>query len=144
MPTLAQMRDKVDAWVTAKWPTIVARQENYRTNRGRYWQGLPTHSTCPAHENGKDGDSLGDRLTASPDDQAFSTWLNVFPEWALELLPACVRVDTYDGPGGQGWVLTIMARHNGTMYRRSQNVGPESHRTRGWHQVPEQELPPGI
>lgn len=136
MPTLNQMRNAIDNWVTNKWPTIVARQENFRTNQGRYWQGLPTHFTCPAHSNSTDGSKTGDRLSESPDDQGqFSTWLNVFPEWLSELLPACVRVDVYDGPQGQGWVLTVEATHNGTTYRRSQNVGPESFRTQGWHEV---------
>lgn len=137
MPTLNQMRNAIDNFVTTRWPTIVARQENFRTNRGRYWQGLPTHLTCPAHTNSTDGSKTGDRLEESPDDQgAFSTWLNVFPEWLSDLLPACVRVDVYDGPQGEGWVLTIEATHNGTLWRRSQNVGPEGHRTQGWHQVP--------
>ena len=137
MPTLNQMRNAIDNFVTNKWSTIVARQENFRTNRGRYWQGLPTHLVCPAHSNSTDGSKTGDRLGESPDDQGqFSTWLNVFPEWLTELLPACVRVDTYDGPQGQGWVLTVEATHNGRLYRRSQNVGPESFRTQGWHEVP--------
>lgn len=136
MPTLVQMRNAVDTFVTNKWPTIVARQENFRANRGRYWQGLTTHLTPPAHTSSADGSVVGDRLAQSPDDQQFSTWLNVFPEWLAEVLPATVRVDTYDGPEGMGWVLTVEAIHNGIRWSRSQNVGPESHRTQGWHQVP--------
>lgn len=136
MPTLNQMRNMIDNFVTNKWSTIVARQENFRANRGRYWQGLATHSACPAHASNSDGSKVGDRLNEGPGDQ-FSTWLNVFPEWLSELLPACVRVDVYDGPEGQGWVLTVEAMHNGTLYRRSQNVGPESHRTKAWHTVQE-------
>jgi hypothetical protein len=135
MPTLNQMRTAIDNFVTNKWPTIVARQENYRTNKGTYWQGLPTHLACPEHSNGTDGSKLGDRLDEGPEGQ-FSTWLNVFPEWLSDILPACVKVDVYDSPDGQGWVLTVEATHNGTKYRRSQNVGPESHRTQGWHIVP--------
>lgn len=136
MPTLTQIRNAIDNFVTNKWPTIVARQENFRANRGTYWQGLATHTSCPSHSNSTDDSKLGDRLNETPSDQ-FATWLNVFPEWVTELLPACVKVDVYDGPQGQGWVLTVEAIHNGTLWRRSQNVGPESHRTQGWHQVQE-------
>ena len=140
MATLNQMRNAIDTFVTNHWATIVARQENFRANRGRYWQGLPTHFVCPAHANNTDGSKVGDRLDEGPGDQ-FSTWLNVFPEWLSELLPACVRIDVYDGPQGQGWVLTVEATHNGTTYRRSQNVGPEAHRTQEWHAVPPNTMP---
>lgn len=135
MPTLNQMRNAIDAFVTNKWPTIVARQENYRTNRGVYWQGLRTHLVEPAHTSSTDGSKLADQLNAGPSD-AFSTWANVFPEWLSELLPACVWVDTYGGPDGQGWVFNVLATHNGTRWHRAVNVGPESYRAVAWHQVP--------
>jgi hypothetical protein len=134
LPTLTQVRDTIDTFVTNRWPTIVARQENFRTNRGRYWQGLFTHTLAPAWTSAADGSSLGDRLSEGPGDQ-FSTWLNVFPEWATELLPARVRIDVYDGPDGQGWVVTVEATHNGNLWRRVVNVGPESYRAQPWTQV---------
>lgn len=138
MPTLNQIRTKVDNWLANKWPTIVARQQNYFTNTGRYWQGLRSHAVCPAHTGGADtGDTAPDRLDDQPDDQgAFSAWSNVFPEWVSELLPACIWIDVYDSPQGKGWVGNVEVTYDGTVYRRSQNVGPESHRTQGWHQVP--------
>lgn len=136
MPTLAQCRDTIDTFVTNRWPTIVARQENFRSNKGRYWQGLPTHTVIPAWLSNQDGSALGDRLNISPDDQgAFSTWANVFPEWLTDLLPAQLRVDVYDGPQGQGWTLTATVTHNGNKWRRVVNVGPESNRAQGWTQV---------
>lgn len=143
MPTLNQMRTAINNWVDGKWSTIVARQENFRTNRGRYWQGLKTHLVPPAHTNSKDDSKVGDRLNESPDDQgAFSTWLNVFPEWLTELLPASVQVDVYEGTQGHGWTLTVEATHNGDLWRRVVNVGPESHRAQAWHKVPPF-VPPG-
>lgn len=83
MPTLNQIRTKVDNWLANKWPTIVARQQNYFTNTGRYWQGLRTHSVNPTHASGPDtGNTLADRLDVQPDDQGpFGAWSNVFPEW---------------------------------------------------------------
>jgi hypothetical protein len=139
MPTLNQMRNAIDTFVTNKWPTIVARQENYRTNRGQYWQGLRTHLVDPAHTSSTDGSALADQLNQAPAD-AFQNWANVFPEWVPELLPACVWVDAYDSPEGKGWVLNIRATHNGTIWQRSVNVGPQSWRTSAWRQVPP---PPG-
>lgn len=134
MPTLAKMRDAIDTFLANKWPTIVARQQNFYANRGRYWQGLKTHIVCPAHTNGQDGSKAADRFDDGPTDQ-FSTWLNVFPEWVSELLPCCIWIDVYKGPDGEGWVANVEATHEGVMYRRSQNVGPESHRTKPWHVV---------
>ena len=131
MATLTQLRTRVDAWLADKWPTIVARQQNYFANRGTYWQGLRTHTIDPAHTNGADGDSIADRLAVHPTDQ-FSNWLNVFPEWDGVAIPCTVQCGTYGGPQGQGWVATIWIRFNGTLYTRSQNVGPESYRTQPW------------
>jgi hypothetical protein len=136
MATLAQVRTRVNAWLADRWPIVVARQENYRANRGRYWQGLLSHSIVPAHTNGADGDAVADRLTQNPSDQ-FDTWKNVFPEWDGAPLPAAIRCDTYSGPLGDGYCVTIFIRFNGTLYSRSQNVGPESHRTHDWMIVEE-------
>lgn len=134
MATLVQMRSAVDAWLDGKFPTIVARQENYRANRGSYWQGLRTHSSPPAYTNAKDGSSLGNRLGIHPTDQ-FEDWLAVFPEWASEALPVSVWVDVYDGPTGKGWAIGVEATYDGILWRRVKNVGPETHREVAWSQV---------
>lgn len=128
--TLLQIRDYVDAWLVARWPTVVARQQNYFANKGRYWQGLKTHTIEPSHETNV-VERLADRLDQSPTDQ-FENWRNVFPEWDGEGLPAAFQVDVYDGPDGKGWVLTVWVRIRGTVYTRAQNVGPQSYRTYGW------------
>jgi len=134
--TLAQLRTRVDAWLADKWPIVVSRQETYFGNHGRYWQGLLTHTNIPAHTTASDSDSVADRLTTTPNDQT-ETWLNVFAEWQLEAFPAAVKVDAYDGPDGKGFVATIFIRHNGTLYSRSQAVGPETWATRAWRVVTE-------
>jgi hypothetical protein len=133
MPTLVQCRDAIDTFVTNRWPTILARQETFLANRGRYWQGLVTHSNIPAWLSNQDGSAVGDRLTRSPSDQgAGTTWATVFPEWVSDLLPAQLCVDVYNGPQGHGWTLTVRVTHNGTLYLRVVNVGPESSRAKGW------------
>lgn len=136
--TLAQARDRVDTWLANHWPNFVARQENFRANRGRYWQGLLTHTSIPNHLSGGAADAVADRLSVHPTDQ-FEDWKTAFPEWDGVPIPAAVKVDTYGGPQGQGWCATIYVRFNGTLYSRAQNVGPESYRTYGWRveQAPE-------
>jgi hypothetical protein len=134
MPTLNQVRTRIDSFVSEKWPTIVARQENFRTNRGRYWQGLLTHSQIPEHTSSTWGEALADKLSENPSDQ-FENWSAVFPEWVAELLPCAVQCDTYDGPQGQGWTLTVWGFHNGDLWTRTVNVGPETSRARPWARV---------
>lgn len=136
MATLIQVRTRVDTWLADKWPTITARQENYKSNRGNYWQGVRTHTVVPAHTNGADGDTIPDRLEQEPSD-AFSDWKNVFPEWDGVAIPCALQCDVYESPQGKGYVATVFIRYNGVLYSRSRNVGPESHRTEAWHIVKE-------
>ncbi len=125
----------VDAFITNQWPTIQARQDTFRTNAGRYWQGLMTHTASPAHTNAADGSALGDRLAFGPSGQA-STWLDMFPEWASELLPAAITIDVYESAQGHGWTLRVQAQHNGVEWRRVVNVGSETQRVEAWRQAP--------
>lgn len=134
MANLAQLRDRVDAWLADKWPTVVARQQNFFTNRGRYWQGLRTHTIIPAHTNGSDGDSAPDRMDDNLTDQ-YENWRAVFPEWDGVPIPCALQVDVYDGPQGKGWVARIFVTFNGATYTRAQNVGPHSWLTQGWLDV---------
>lgn len=136
MATLTQLRTRVDAWLADKWPTMVARQENYRTNRGMYWQGLITHTVVPSHTNAADGDSIADQLSVHPHDQ-FADWISVFPEWDGLPIPCALEVSVYEGPTGVGWWATLYVRYNGILYARSQNVGPQSNLTQPWHVVNE-------
>jgi hypothetical protein len=136
MATLLQLRTRVDAWLADKWPTVVARQDNYLANRGHYWQGLLTHTIVPTHTNSVDGDAVPDRLVVHPTD-VFEDWKTAFPEWDGVNIPAALKIDVYDGPQGKGWCATIYIRYNGTLYSRSRNVGPESERTEAWHVVDE-------
>lgn len=131
MPTLAQLRDRVDTFVSNHWSTVVARQENYRANKGQYWQGLLTHTNIPNHLSGGFADAIADRLNINPTDQ-FENWKNVFPEWDGVALPAALQVDVYDGPSGKGWTITVWVKFNGTIYTRTVNVGPENWRAKPW------------
>lgn len=131
MATLAQLRTRVDDWLAARWPTVLARQDTFFANRGRYWQGLITHTVVPAHTTAADADTVADRLSFKPTDQAQS-WLDVLAELSGIAFPAALAVDVYDGTQGKGYVATIFVRYNGTIYTRSKNVGPESYRDVAW------------
>jgi len=137
MPTLLATQTLVDEFVAANLAVLTARQENFRTNRGRYWQGLSTHVMRPSHTNGSDGSAPGDRLLVHPTDQ-FDDWDAVFPEWRAGsvLLPAALRIDVYDGPDGRGWAIVIEFLHAGTLWRRVINVGPETSRSKPWTLTP--------
>jgi hypothetical protein len=137
MPTLADVRTRVDNWLAGKWPTIVARQDNFYTNRGRYWQGVKTHTfnAIPRHMPAAYHDSAPDQLVFNVND-AFDNWKAAFPEWDGVAIAACLSVDVYDGPNGKGWCATVWAFFNGKLYSRSHNVGPESWRTKAWAAVP--------
>lgn len=132
--TLAQLRDRIDAFATNKWPTLVARQQNYFVNRGQYWQGTLTHSVIPSHTSGTVGDSVGDRVSMHPDD-IFEDWTTAFPEFATDALPCALLVTAYNGPQGQGWTLTVYVFYAGNLWTRQVNVGPETYRNESWHQL---------
>lgn len=123
--TLGQLRNRVDTWLTNKVPVLVARQNTYFTNHNRYWQGLITHASIPAHVTATAGDATADKLTFTPTDQAES-WLDILPEWQPEVFAAAAVISVYSGPGGKGWNLTVWVRFNGTIYQRQKWWGPEN------------------
>jgi hypothetical protein len=140
MPTIANLRNTIDTFLTNHWPTIVARQETYKSNHGKYWQGLRTHTFRPSYTNTTGAAATPDNFSAKPTD-GNQTWADVMPEWASTGLPATFRIDVYKTPAGEdGWVATVEVMHNGTLYSRSKNVGPETHRDKAWHAVVEPEI----
>lgn len=128
MATLAQIRTKVDNWLTARWPTLVNLQETYFTNHGRYFQGLITHTTEPAD----DIDSPPNRLLVKPTDQ-IEHWGDFTTLPAT--MPAALVIDVYNGPHGSGWQATVFVRVLDNVYMRTQQVGAETWRNSTWRQV---------
>lgn len=128
--TLAEIRSAVDTWLANRWNAIQNAQANYVAAHGRYFQGLFTHSVRPT-----DGaETAPDRLADKPTDQAHR-WADFINLPAT--MPTRIRIDVYSGPIGAGYVATVDIRVNGTNWRRSAQVGPETWRTRAWHQVTE-------
>lgn len=132
MPTLANVRDRADNWLAARWATVRDREIAYQAAHGHYWQGLVTHTDFPAHATAAYADSIGDLLARHPTDQT-DDWLTLLPEINNLAIPAALVMDVYDGPSGQGFVATVWCKYNGTIYTRSQNYGPETWRTVAWH-----------
>lgn len=141
MPTLSQVRTKVDTWLEARWPTFRDRQLAYHAVNSKFWQGKRTHTFELLYTGSVDAEAIANNLTSSPTDQA-ATWVSIIPEWVGVLLPALFVCDTYNGPLGHGYVLSIWVRHNGNIYTRAQNYaldggvsGGEAWRTYAWQQV---------
>lgn len=140
MPTLAQVRDFVDARLTDLWTNqVVPRQNVYFGNHGRYWQGiittnLPDLPNNPQNANPVVLEVVPDILRA-PTDQP-TNWQQA----GLNLgatIPMALEIHTYDGPEGMGYVGFVWARWNGNTYMRCQAFGPEKWRTLAWHRVEE-------
>lgn len=131
--SLATVRTKIDDWLTPRWDNLVSRQETFFAARGKYFQGLWTHSGEVEQTDALNGDTVADRLTAHPTDQV-QHWQDFIGNAFDALpLPARLRIDVYNGPQGWGWVATLRVLYNGNIYERSRNVGPETWRTQAWH-----------
>jgi len=134
MPTLTDIRSRVDNWLAARWPVVQQRQNNYFSAHQKYWQGLKTATVEPKHTTAMFADDKQDKLAIKPTDQVES-WLDFLAEIDDLAIPAALICDVYDGPLGYGYVATVIARYNGVIYSRSQNVGKETWRTLDWRVV---------
>ena len=120
---------RIHTLATALLADFATRQETYRTNRGRYWQGIRTPVVVPLTPA-----TVAPNLTLRPTDQAES-WAD-----AGVVLPAqvevSIQVDVYQAPGGHGFVVCVFIRMSATeTWMRCYNVGPETWRTHDWQQI---------
>lgn len=127
-PLLAQL----EADFLAYWPKLAQFQADFASlHGGKYYQALDSHATPPA-----DGKlETPDKLQTGPTDQAEKADLL----WAVAELPSklaySVRIDTYDGPQGRGYVVTLTADVGGRLWVRHFNTGPEGWRDQPWAEV---------
>lgn len=121
----------VDAQIEVMLPYLSAFQTEYHTINGRYYQALTSNTTAP------DVPVVPDGINASPTDQVES--LAFF--WDSAALPDTLawsfRIDTYAGPDGEGYVLTVDTVVNDVTYERAINFGPvsEDYRAANWYPV---------
>lgn len=131
MPTPVEIRQICTKWIEDRWPTLVNRQTVYFAARGRYFQGLSTHgSSLP-----EDGVEVKPTTlnTIKPTDQT-DYWKDF---WNLNTdLPVALKIDSYDGPLGKGFVVTFMVNLSKGKWIKIKQSGPEAGRERDWHQVP--------
>jgi hypothetical protein len=122
--------DEINSRMGTHMGTIAIAQAGYFATHGHYAQGLLTHSAPPA-----DGEVVpADRLTDHPTDQPYS-WADLATTYGLTFPSqpqAAVRVDTYNGPAGQGYVIVVMVEINEVLYQRDINIGPLAERTQAW------------
>ena len=134
MPTLAQLRNAVDARLATLWTNqVLPRQAAYFAAHGRYWQGIVTTDRINL-PNTLTADAAAAEMvpdkTRKPTDQN-ENWTDAgLPLEAT--IPMGLCIDVYDGPLGMGYVGVVVAKHNGTIYSRAQNFGPETWRTLPW------------
>ena len=128
MPTLSEVRTKVDDKLAQLWPIIVNKQDTYFSNHGRYWQGILTPSNVIA-----DGIDTDIEPNLRPTDQQES-WLDMFEAQLPTKLPMQFQIDTYSSPLGHGFVATVYVKFNNNIYTRSKGIGPED-RDQAWHIV---------
>ena len=133
--SLATVRQRVDDWLTPRWSWLVGKQNDFYALKGRYFQGKWTHTGDVTQTDVLDGDTLADALANHPTDQ-LEDWRELVGT-ALDSLPfpARLKLDVYDGPHGIGWQAVLDVMYNGNRYRRVQNVGPETWRTKNWTNV---------
>jgi hypothetical protein len=121
--------DYYDAQINVLMPRLAEYQTAYFTTNGKYYQALTSHTTAPDVPTPPDG------LSDSPSDQdenlAFFWYDAALPQelaWAF-------RIDTYSGPDGDGYVLTVTTEIDGGTWTRSINHGPDTWRAADWYLV---------
>ena len=103
------LKNMIEGRLTGILASMDAHQNSYiSTHNGQYWQGLPTHSVTP-----KDGEQkLPDVGNQTPKGQD-EPW----PPGALNApQPMNIRVDTYDGPFGKGYVVRAYVESEGELW----------------------------
>ena len=127
MATPNQIRQAVEGRLRALLQDLHQRQQIYRAMNGRYWQGARTHAVTPA-----DGNATAPDPTRKVGD--FEDWQTFGAQ-----LPAAVecafQVDTYSGPGGDGYTVTVFVGVAGDVWTRTATFGADSKRASGWQRV---------
>jgi hypothetical protein len=125
------VRTTIDTLVVDHLAKLQAFEAAYQLNHRGYFQSLASHSVVPA-----DGAALApDKLASGPTDQAETLTAFWSDAQLVAEIPYSFRTDVYDGPDGQGYVLSVQVQLGGELWERSVNVGPETYRETPWHVV---------
>lgn len=119
---MSAITDAVDNWVRNNIATIDARQSAYLAAHGKFAQLKLSHTAIP---NGVVAPA--DNRASHPTDQE--------EDWDDVNIPSPVnfglRIDTYGGPSGNGFILFCYVRDGGETKLRLVDRGPEG-RTAPW------------
>ena len=137
-PTSAQTtlptktKDDIEKIINDNISKIQAFQDIYLKNKGRYMQVLWNLPDPPTRL------TLSTKLTEKPiyqdeDAQYFFDSIGLSSS-----LPMRLKIDTYDGPGGQGYIVTVEVKDSkGLTFTRAWNFGEEIYREKQWSEVRE-------
>jgi len=118
-----------DAQIDLLLPRLESFQWQYHAINGRFFQALESHTSAP------DVPTVPDGIQLSPTDQPEA--LAYF--WQYAGLPLTLawsyRIDTYSGPDGDGYVLSVQTLINGETWQRAVNYGPDTWRSADWYLV---------
>jgi hypothetical protein len=131
MANHAQIQAAIDSyWATTLAPKVASVQATYAASHsGRFWQGIITPTT-PPDDGALVNPDLGKKPTDQPEDwDDVFTGPNALPttNW-----PNSLRIDVYNGPSGQGYVVVGVYTKGGETWGRSINIGPETYRDLPW------------
>lgn len=136
-PVQAQVviTDTIDAEIALITPQIATFQASYILQAGKgsqYYQMLWSHTTLPADGTVKTADNLDAKPTDRPDDGTL-LWQTIK---STDLTSNYrIRIDTYDGPSGKGYIVIYQVEISKGLWQRSINVGPDKHFEEPWHIV---------
>jgi hypothetical protein len=135
VPAFAQLADKtlegnLNTFVDTAEASIASRQSVYFGSKGKYFQGIATHTDAalPA-----DGTTQTPIKTVKPTDQT-ENW-NDFGVTFASKIPCAVSITYYNGPSGKGYVTHYKLKVGLEIWLRSVNTGPEAYRSHDWKKV---------
>lgn len=134
MPTLTQIKTRVNARTVALWTLLQARQEAYIQNNGIYWQGRITPRQIPAFSE-TDGRPLAADKTGDVAGSHSVSWDTMLPEVKNTPLSAQLQVDTYKSSRGYGYALTMRLLYKGRLFSRTKHYGPETYIDESWREI---------
>jgi hypothetical protein len=130
----AKLQQYVEESINSRWESIINFQNDQLIKNGQYYQVLPIHSTVP-----KDGakalpDKLGIAPTYAPTKTAQAFYDAIKFDAAGE--PFTIRINIYDGPKAQGFVLCAFYLAEKVEMRRCWNFGQEAERDdKAWQKI---------
>ena len=127
---IGAIKDACDTFVADHKQKLKNRQDAYLAKHGRFWQGALTPATPP------DDGAVGTPDLTLKVPGFRSSWGHVLKganAWPAEW-PFSARCDTYDGPAGKGWTLTVSVTKNAKTHTRVRDFGPLAQDI-GWFQV---------